>query len=258
MRIVFSEPNNDFIKEAAQRLIEENFCEAILPQGSFEESFGILRNGDADALIAGIDFPSRDVILAARDIVGVAGQVEGEKKTFSSLFVADLPDGRQFILADCATFKNPNAEQLFDIISLVADASHKILEDEPRLALLSFSTFGSGGKDASIDKINEALKITRERRPDITIDGEMQLDTAVNERIAAKKAPQSAVAGRANVLIVPDINTGNILCKAIEQFANAKLAGPILLGFNKPISDLSRGSSIEDVVMTAKYLAKLV
>ena len=257
MKIVFSEPNNEFIKEAAQRLIEEGVCEPVLPDCDFVQSFEILRDGGADALIAGIDFSSRDVILAARDVLGVRDQLPGEKKTFSSLFIADLPDGRRFIISDCATFKNPNEEQLFDIISLVVDASRKLLDDDPRVAMLSFSTFGSGGKDASIDKIRAAIKITNERRPDIVIDGEMQLDTAVDERIGQKKAPQSAVAGRANVLIVPDINSGNILYKAIEQFAHAKLAGPILLGFNGLVSDLSRGSSVEDVVMTAKYLAKL-
>jgi phosphotransacetylase len=106
--------------------------------------------------------------------------------------------------------------------------------------------------------MQETIKLTRAAHPEIKIDGEMQLDAAVNERIAAKKAPESEVAGKANVLIVPDINAGNILYKSLEQFAGAKVAGPILLGFNKPISDLSRGSTVEDVILTTECLAKLI
>jgi phosphate acetyltransferase len=124
--------------------------------------------------------------------------------------------------------------------------------------MLSFSTFGSGGKDETMDLMREAIVKTHETHPEIKIDGEMQLDAAVNARIGAKKAPDSDVAGRANVLIVPDINAGNILYKSLEQFAGAKVAGPILLGFTKPVSDLSRGSTAEDVVLTARCLARLI
>jgi phosphate acetyltransferase len=144
------------------------------------------------------------------------------------------------------------------IVELVHEASEKLLDEEPRLAMLSFSTFGSGGKDDTMDLMQEAIAKTRETHPEIKIDGEMQLDAAVNPRIGNKKAPASEVAGRANVLIVPDINAGNILYKSLEQFAGAKVAGPILLGFTKPVSDLSRGSTAEDVVLTACCLAKLI
>ena len=144
------------------------------------------------------------------------------------------------------------------IVELVNVAAGKLLDDEPRIAMLSFSSFGSGGHDETMEFIQEAIRLTRERHPEIKIDGEMQLDCAINGRIAAKKAPESEVAGRANVLIVPDINAGNILYKSLEQFAGAKVAGPILLGFNKPISDLSRGSTAEDVVLTTECLAKLI
>lgn len=254
-KILFPETDNSFINEAAGKLGE--ICEPLLENSDLESAAKKVVAGDADALIAGIDCPSRDVILAARDVIGVA---EG-KKTFSSLFVARFADGRKIIISDGATCKNPTDEQLADIIELAHDASAKILDDTPRLAVLSFSTFGSGGKDSSIEKTANAISMIRERRPDIIIDGEMQLDAAVNQRVGQKKAEAhggSDVAGHANVLIVPDINSGNILYKSIEQFANADVAGPILLGFKKPVSDLSRGSTVDDIVLTAECLSKLV
>ncbi len=259
-KILFPEANNDFIKEAANTLKEQGICEPILEECEMAVAGQKVAEGEADAMVAGIDFSSRDVILACRDQIGVAGQTNPEeKKTFSSLFVADFPDGRRYIVSDGATCKNPTAEQLADIVILVNDAAAKILEETPRIAMLSFSTFGSGGKDPSMDKIAETIKLIRERRPEILVDGEMQLDAAVNERIGKKKAPHdSEVAGHANVLITPDINSGNILYKSLEQFAGAKLAGPILLGFKKPVSDLSRGSTAEDVFFTTECLVKLV
>ena len=248
MKILFPEANNEYIKAAVAEL--SGICEPILEDCDLQTAATKLANGEADAMITGIDYSTRDVILATRDYVGIA---EGFK-TFSSLFVAKLPDGRRYIISDGATCKNPTAEQLADIIELTHDAAAKILGEKPRVAVLSFSTFGSGGKDPSMDKTAEAISAIRARRPDILVDGEMQLDAAVNPRIGAKKAPESAVAGRANVLIVPDINSGNILYKSFEQFAGATVAGPILLGFKKPVSDLSRGSTVEDVILTAESL----
>ena len=254
-KILFPEANNDYVKQAAAQL--SDICEPVLAESDLPSAAAKVANGEVDAMIAGIDFSSRDVILATRDGIGIA---EG-KKTFSSLFVAEFPDGRRVILSDGATCKNPTAEQLADIIELSSDAAARILEEQPRVAVLSFSTFGSGGKDPSMDKTAEAIAAIRARRPDILVDGEMQLDAAVNPRVGEKKAAAhggSEVAGRANVLIVPDINAGNILYKSFGQFAGATVAGPILLGFNKPVSDLSRGSTIEDIILTAKSLLKLI
>ena len=254
-KVIFPEANNEYVKEAATRL--SGVCEPVLIDSSVQDAAVKVVDGEADAMVAGIDYSSRDVILATRDVIGIA---EG-KKTFSSLFVAKFPDGRRIILSDGATCKNPTSEQLADIIELTHDAAAKILEEQPRVAVLSFSTFGSGGKDPSMDKTAEAIAMIRERRPDILVDGEMQLDAAVNPRVGEKKAAArggSEVAGRANVLIVPDINSGNILYKSIEQFAGATVAGPILLGFAKPVSDLSRGSTVEDVILTTESLLKLI
>lgn len=253
-KIIFPEASNDFIQEAVKNLNKKQVCEAIADEMSVEVAAQLVQRGEYDAMVAGVDYSSRDVILACRDQIGVP---EGAK-TFSSLFVCNFADGRRFITSDGATCKNPTAEQLADIVILTHDAAVKILEDTPRIAMLSFSTFGSGGKDPSMEKIAEAIKQVRERRPDILVDGEMQLDAAVNSRIAAKKAPGSQVAGRANVLITPDINSGNILYKSLEQFAGGKLAGPILLGFKAPVSDLSRGSTVEDIEFTTECLAKLI
>lgn len=252
MKILFPEANNEYIKAAAAEL--SGICEPVLEDCDLRTAATKLANGKADAMITGIDYSTRDVILATRDYVGIADGF----KTFSSLFVAKLLNGRRYIISDGATCKNPTAEQLADIIELTHDTAAKILGEQPRVAVLSFSTFGSGGKDPSMDKTAEAISAIRARRPDILVDGEMQLDAAVNPRVGAKKAPESEVAGRANVLITPDINSGNILYKSFEQFAGATVAGPILLGFKKPVSDLSRGSTVEDIILTAESLSLML
>lgn len=259
-KILFPEAYNEIIQAGVSRLRAKGGFEPIVELCDLQKACKMLADGEVDAMVAGIDLPSRDVIIAARDILGLAGPelAPGEKRTFSSLFVAKMPDGRELIIGDGATFKNPNEIQLADIIELINDAAMRILGDEPRIAMLSFSTKGSGGSDPSIDKIQDAISLVRTRRPDIEIDGELQLDAAIDERIGRKKAPESPVAGKANVLITPDINSGNILYKSLEQFGQAQIAGPILLGFNKPIADLSRGSSIEDVVFTAECLEKMI
>ncbi len=259
-KILFPEAYNEFIQAAVARLRAKGECEPVVELCDLPKACKMLSDNEVDGMVVGVDSPSRDVILACRDILGLAGPelAPGEKRTFSSLFVAKLPDGRELIIGDGATCKNPTEMQLADIVELIYDAATRILGEDPRVAMLSFSTLGSGGSDESIDKIRDAIFLVRSRRPDIDIDGEMQLDAAVNDRIGRKKAPKSTVAGRANVLITPDINAGNILYKSIEQFGNAQIAGPILLGFNKPVADLSRGSTVEDIEYTAECLNKLI
>jgi phosphate acetyltransferase len=251
-KILFPEADNEYIIAASEQLAD---VESVLQKCEPVEACEKLRDGEVDAIVAGIDYSSRDIILAAKDTLGLS---KPEVKLFTSLFVAVLPDGRKLILSDGATCKHPTVPQLADIIRLTAEASAKLLDEEPRIALLSFSTFGSGGHDDTIDLMRDALALYREKYPNVAIDGEMQLDAAINLRIGQKKAPNSPVAGRANVLIVPDINSGNILYKSIEQFAGATVAGPILLGFAKPVSDLSRGSTVEDIILTTKSLLKLI
>jgi phosphate acetyltransferase len=254
-KIVFPEGDNQAIKRAAEAV--GDYIEAILLDGpdALEKSVGLVADGQADAIVAGIDYTSREVILAVRDGIGATG------KTFSSSFVIELPDGRIYTVADCAACKNPTAEQLSDIVLQTVETHRAISDDEPRVAMLSFSTLGSGGKDPSFDKIRQAIELVRATSPDLKIDGELQLDAATNPAIGRKKAPDSDVAGRANILITPDLNSGNILYKSMEQFAGGHAYGPILQGFNAPVSDLSRGSTAEDVIgvaiITAARINKL-
>ena len=147
---------------------------------------------------------------------------------------------------------------LYDIILQTHETAEAILAEQPRVAVLSFSTLGSGGSDDSIDRARKVISRIQSENSDIAIDGELQLDAAVNPSIGNKKAPGSTVAGRANVLIAPDLNSGNILYKAMEQFGGFTAAGPILQGFNAPVSDLSRGSTKEDVLAVIKAELALI
>lgn len=245
MKIAFPEIRNSLIAEATKLCPE---VEAVRVE-SVAEGCALLENGEVDGMIAGIDTTTRDVLLACRDNLSRAG------KYFTSCFVMKKAD-QTLVLADGGVCKHPDAEMFYHIILQTFETARKIF-DEPRIALLSFSTFRSGGKDATIDVIEEALSRVRSEHPEIIIDGEMQLDAAVSEAAAAKKCPDSPVAGRANVLICPDLNSGNILYKGLEQLGGWTAAGPILQGFKKPVADLSRGSGVEDIALTIKVLEKL-
>lgn len=247
--IAFPEWENENIQEAVKQcidIIEPYFVDKL------NAAFLAVKSGEADAVIAGVDYSTRDVILAARDNLGL----KMDYKTFSSLIVMELPDGRELFISDAAVTKNPTKEQLFDIASQSIETVSE-LNIEPKVAFLSFSTNRSGGKDESVDKIEAVLPKIREKYPDIAVDGELQLDTAVNPIVAAKKAPKSSLKGEANVLIVPNLNAGNILYKSIQQFGGAKAYGPILQGFNGVVSDLSRGATVEDIVGTIKNVCKI-
>lgn len=254
--IVFPEGDNSKIIEAINSVKSEGLINPIIlhkneHENCLEAAAKMVASGQADSMIAGIDYTSRDVILTTRDFIGMSG------KTFTSSFVMEFPDGHKLVLADCATCKNPTAEQLADIVLQTSEVAEKVLKTKPKVAMLSFSTYGSGGKDPSIDKIHQAMEIVKAQNPDLIIDGELQLDAAMNPEIAAKKAPNSPLRGEANVLILPDLNSGNIIYKTLEQLAGAKAYGPILQGFNKPVSDLSRGSTVDDVVGVIEIIAAI-
>ena len=277
-RIVFPEFTNPYIQEAI-KIAKEKFPDfEAVGADNLEHACAAVKAGVADSMIAGIDYTSREVILTARDIIGVKNPRNLEKPTFSASFIFTkenkaTPLGQSvFILGDAAACKHPNAEQLFDITLQTADTAAKYFAHlqkkstdpavadflTPRVAMLSFSTLGSGGKDDTISLIQEVLTKVNADQPDLLIDGELQLDAAINPRIGTKKAPNSPVAGYANVLIVPDLNSGNILYKAMEQFGNFTSAGPILQGFNAPISDLSRGSTVLDIVSVIEVELALI
>lgn len=267
-RIVFPEINHSYVQEAI-KLAKQKFPDfEAIGADNLEHACAAVKAGIADSMIAGIDYTSRDVILAARDIIGVKNPRQLEKPTFSASFIFTkenkaTPLGQSvFILGDAAACKHPSFDQLYDITLethetatkyfkyLNHDSTDSALNNflTPRIAMLSFSTLGSGGKDETISLTQTVVEKVRETHPEILIDGEMQLDAAINPRVGEKKAPNSPVAGYANILIVPDLNSGNILYKAMEQFGNFTAAGPILQGFNAPVSDLSRGSTVEDIL----------
>jgi phosphate acetyltransferase len=207
--------------------------------------------GDADTAVGGVASATATLIQAGVLTVGLAPGI----KTPSSYFLMVIPSflgekDKPFIYADCAVNVEPTAEQLADIALASALSARRLLGQEPRVALLSFSTRGSGA-GASVDKVRQALRIARQREPSLAIDGEFQADSAIVPRVAAKKVKdESAVAGKANVIIFPDLNSGNIAYKLTQYMANAQAIGPFLQGFAKPITDLSRGATVDDVVAT--------
>lgn len=215
--------------------------------------------GDASTMVAGVATATATIIQSGTLTVGLAEGIS----TPSSFFLMIIPEfqdekDKPFIYADCAVNIDPNADELSDIALASATSGGKLLGVDPKVAMLSFSTKGSASHPR-VDKVVEALKIARGKAPNLMIDGEFQADSAIIASVAAKKVKtESDVAGQANVLIFPDLDSGNIVYKLTQYMANAKAIGPFLQGFAKPISDLSRGASVDDIVSTtAITLAQL-
>ena len=202
----------------------------------------------ADGVVSGAIHSTADTLRPALQILKVAADTE----LASSFFLMDVPnceygENGLFVYADCGLNQNPNSEELASIAASSAKTFQLLVEKEPKIAFLSHSTFGTS-HCADVDKVVQAVAIAKEKYPELSLDGEMQLDAAIVPSIAAKKAPNSPVAGQANVLIFPDLDAGNIGYKLTERLAHAKAYGPITQGLSKPVNDLSRGCDVLDIV----------
>ncbi len=202
----------------------------------------MVREGIANGSVAGSLSTTGDVLRAGIQIVGMTEGIN----VVSSLFLMLLPD-TVYSFADCAVVPDPTVEQLADIAISTAENHRKLVGEEPRIAMLSFSTKGSASHP-NVEKVQKATALVKQKRPDLLIDGELQLDAAIVLSVGTKKAPGSNVAGTANVLIFPDLNSGNIGYKITQRLAGAEAIGPIIQGLKKPCYDLSRGCSVSDIV----------
>ena len=221
----------------------------------------ILKAGDADGFVSGACHSTANTLRPGLQVIKTAPGI----KTVSSSFIMVAPEcGNKYVpegvavFGDCAINIEPSAEELSDIAIASADTAKKIAGIEPRVAMLSFSTKGSGNDDKffkSVPKMQEATKIAKEKAPDLALDGEFQFDAAVAPEVGQLKAPDSKVAGHANVFVFPNINAGNIGYKICQRMGGWMAIGPICQGFAKPLNDLSRGCSVEDIIATVAVTA---
>lgn len=241
--------NGEFLQEFADQLYEKRKKKGMTPEEALDTvkmpiyyAGFLLKKGLVGVVVGGNMSSTGDIIRASLFTIGTAPGI----KTVSSFFIM-LKEGRMLCFGDCAVNPNPDENQLADIAISTAKNFKAITGEEPREAMLSFSTNGSASNEL-VDKVVNALAHVREKAPEITIDGEMQMDSALVPEIAARKFPGSPVAGNANVLIFPDLNAGNIGYKIAQRLGGWDAVGPIVQGLAKPFCDLSRGCNVDDII----------
>jgi len=213
----------------------------------------MIRNNQADCAVGGAINPTGNVLRAAIQIVGLAQDITA----VSSSFFIVLKDGKVLSFGDCAVIPNPDEQQLAAIALSTADTFEKVVHEKANVAMLSFSTKGSAEHD-DVFKVVNAMNLIKQLKPDLNIDGELQFDAAYNPKVGSMKAPDSQVAGKANVYIFPDLDSGNIGYKIAQRLGEAEAIGPIIQGLAKPFNDLSRGCNTEDVINTACICSLMV
>jgi phosphate acetyltransferase len=230
--------NKGLSHDDAAKLVENPLYLAVL----------MIKNGDADGEVAGADNATGDVLRPAFQIVKTLPGMSVVSGAFIMILKnKEFGENGLMVFADCAVHPNPTARELAEIAVATGHTTRAIAGFEPKIAMLSFSTKGSA-KHEMVDKVVEATNIAKEMAPDLLIEGELQADAAIVEAIGSKKAPGSKIAGKANVLVFPTLETGNIAYKLVQRMADAEAIGPVLQGMAAPINDLSRGCSVSDIV----------